>query len=85
MDLIKRYLSLLEYFLLYQVQTGENAIIETNTFNYAQATSANSELSEDNSLSENIRKLVKKGNVGSIPYCDKELQLFHGLAWMSAD
>ena len=45
-ELFKRYLSLLEYFQLYHVYTGENAKAETNPFTYAQAASANSDLSE---------------------------------------
>ena len=46
LDLFKRYFSLLEYFQLYHVHTGENAENETNHFTYAQATSANTDLSE---------------------------------------
>ena len=45
-DLLQRYLSLLEYLQMYHIHTGENAKTETNSFTYAQVTSANSDLSE---------------------------------------
>ena len=35
---------------------------------------------KDNSLPEKIRQLMKEGNVGSINYCDNELEFFYGLA-----
>ena len=44
-EAFKMYLSLLEYFQLYHVFTRENEKVETNPFTYAQACSANSDVS----------------------------------------
>ena len=44
-EAFKKYLSLLEYFQMYHVFTRENEKFETNPFSYAQACSANSDVS----------------------------------------
>ena len=40
---------------------------------------------KDDTLPQKNRELVKEGNMGTITYCDNELEFFHSLAWMSAD
>ena len=44
-ETLKKYLSLLEYFKLYQVYARESVKTETNPFTYAQACSTNSDIS----------------------------------------
>ena len=71
-ETLKKYLSLLEYFQMYHVFTRENEKTETTPLPMHKSPTPVQVSLDDESLPDEIKQVVSKGNVESIVYYAKD-------------